>query len=256
MKLLRTLAVPVLVLGLAVAGCGKKTPDGTTPPGETGAGGGDAAGGGGGESGGGEAGGGEAGGESGGGQAAGGEAGPDPSKVCEAEVGDTPRAVFADNVLLRLPKGMDLVEETPFFARIATKDTVSTCDAIISFGALGYFQADPNKPVKQARDETIQAARGVPPGEVTWTEETEKGRDYSGTYSIPEDSKGNPPIKGWFVIKEKGGYTFWYALETHPNAWNALAKTFKESGNRLRISATINAPPPPEPAPTGKKKGR
>ena len=162
--------------------------------------------------------------------------------------------MFADNVILRLPKGMDLVEENPFFARIMTKDTVSTCDGVISFGALGYFQADPNKPVKQTRDETIQAARGVPPNEVTWTDETEKGRDYSGSYSIPEDAKGNPPIQGWFVIKEKGGYTFWYALETHPNAWNALAASFKESGNRLRISAAINAPPPPEPAPTGKKK--
>jgi hypothetical protein len=253
--LLRTLAVPVLVLGLAVAGCGKKTPDGTTPPGETGAGGGSA---GSGESGGGEAGGGESGGEAGGGggEASGGEGGGDASqKVCDAEVGDTPKAIFADNVILRLPKGMDLVEENPFFARIATKDTVSTCDGVISFGALGYFQADPAKNPKQTRDETIQAARGVPPGDVTWSEESEKGRDYQGSYSIPEDAKGNPPIKGWFVLKEKGGYTFWYALETHPNAWNALYKSFQESGNRLRISANIAAPAP-EPAPAGKKKGK
>lgn len=250
MMLLRTLAVPVLVLGLAVAGCGKKTPDGTTPPGETGAGGASA--------GSGDSGGGEAGGESAG--EAGGDTGaaadePDASKVCDAEVGDTPKAVFADNVILRLPKGMDLVEENPFFARIGTKDTVSTCGGVISFGALGYFQADAAKPVKQVRDETIQAARGVPPSEVTWADETEKGRDYSGSYSIPEDSKGNPPIKGWFVIKEKAGFTFWYALETHPNAWNALAKTFQESGNRLRIGPNIAPPPAPTP-PAGKKKGK
>ncbi|WP_143140154.1 hypothetical protein [Nannocystis exedens] len=251
--LLRTLAVPVLVLGLAVAGCGKKTPDGTTPPGETGAGGASA---GGGESGGGEAGG-ESGGEAGGGDAGAAAGEPDPSqKVCDAEVGDTPKAVFADNVILRLPKGMDLVEENPFFARIATKETVSTCDGVISFGALGYFQTDASKNVKQIRDETIQAARGVPPSEVTWSDETEKGRDYSGSYSIPEDSKGNPPIKGWFVLKEKAGYTFWYALETHPNAWNALAKTFQESGNRLRIGPNIAPAPAPTPAPTGKKKGK
>ncbi|MDC0719819.1 hypothetical protein [Nannocystis bainbridge] len=249
--LLRTLAVPVLVLGLAVAGCGKKTPDGTTPPGETGAGGASA---GGGDSGGGDAGGGESAGEAGG-DAGGGDS--DVSqKVCDAEVGDTPKAVFADNVILRLPKGMELVEENPFFARISTKDTVSTCDGVISFGALGYFQADATKTVKQVRDETIQAARGVPPNEVTWTEETEKGRDYSGSYSIPEDAKGNPPIKGWFVLKEKAGFTFWYALETHPNAWNALAKTFQESGNRLRIGPNIAPAPAPTPAPSGKKKGK
>jgi len=144
-------------------------------------------------------------------------------------------AIFANNVVLRLPKGMELVEENPFFARIATKETVSTCDAIISFGAIGYFQADPKKDPKQTRDETIKAARGVDPSEVTWADETAKGRDYSASYSIPADDKGNPPIKGWFVIKEKGGNTFWYALETHPNAWNALAKTFQESGKRLLI---------------------
>lgn len=252
MMLLRTLAVPVLVLGLASAGCGKKTPDGTTPPGETGAGGGSA---GSGDSGGGEAGGGESGGEAGGDTGAAGE--PDASqKVCDAEVGDTPKAVFADNVILRLPKGMDLVEETPFFARIGTKDTVSTCDAVISFAGLGYFQADTAKNIKQVRDETIQAARAVPPSEVTWADETEKGRDYSGSYSIPEDAKGNPPIKGWFVLKEKAGYTFWYALETHPNAWNALAKTFQESGNRLRIGPNIAPAPAPTPPASGKKKGK
>jgi len=252
--LLRTLAVPVLVLGLAVAGCGKKTPDGTTPPGETGAGGASA---GDGESGGGEAGGGDSGGEAAGGDTGGGGEGEASQKVCDAEVSDTPKAVFADNVILRLPKGMDLVEETPFFARIATKETVSTCDGVISFGGLGYFQADPAKNPKQTRDETIQAARGIPPNEVTWSDEAEKGRDYAGSYSVQEDAKGNPPIKGWFVIKEKAGYVFWYALETHPNAWNALAKTFQESGNRLRIGPNIAAPPPaPTPAPSGKKKGK
>ena len=244
MKLLRILALPVLALTLSVsASCGKKTPDGTTPPGDTG-GGGDKAGGGdagGGDGGGGDAGGGgdKAGGGDGGGDKAGGGdeggGGPDPNKVCDAEVSDTPAAIFANNVVLRLPKGMELVEENPFFARIATKETVSTCDAIISFGAIGYFQADPKKDPKVTRDETIKAARGVEASEVTWADETLKGRDYSASYSIPADAKGNPPIKGWFVIKEKGGNTFWYALETHPNAWNALAKTFQESGKRLLI---------------------
>lgn len=240
MMLLRILAVPVLVLGLAGAGCGKKTPEGTTPPGETGsgktAGGGDGGGGGGEDSGGDEAGG-----EDSGGGEAGGE---DPTqKVCDAEVGDTPVAMFADNVILRLPKSMELVEENPFYARLVTKDTVSTCDGVISNAALGYFQADPARPPKKTRDETIETARGVPPGEVKWSDETEKGRDYSGHYSIEADDKGNPPIAGWFVLKEKAGFTFWYLLETHPNAWNALAATFKESGNRLRISAAITAPP-------------
>jgi hypothetical protein len=264
-KLLRTLAVPFLALGLTAAGCGKKTPDGTNPPGETG-GGGDTAGGGGGDAGGGGdtagGGGGDAGGggdTAAGGGDTGGEPAQDPNKVCDAEVGGTPTALFANNVVVRLPKGMELIEENPFFARISTKDTVSTCDAIINFSAVGYFQADPARDPKKTRDETL-AARGLPAGDATWSEETVKGRDYTGAYELPADDKGNPPIKGWMVLKEKNGFTFWYLLETHPNAWNALKKTFQESGKKLLIvpQAGLTAPAlgggGGEPAPTGKKK--
>ena len=239
MKLLRTLAVPFLVLGLAVS-CGKKTPEGTTPPGETGsggdAGGGDAGGGdaGGGDAGGGDAGGGDATAGGAGGDAPAGDAPADSSKVCDAEVSDTPRALFADNVLIRLPKGVELVEENPFFARITSKNTQSTCDAIVSFAAVGYFQTDVTKTVTQVRDETIKQ-RGMDPSSITWGEETTKNRDYSGSYEAGEGPKGEPPLKGWLSLKDKGGSTFWVAFETHPNAWNAVKKSFQESAKRLLI---------------------
>ena len=236
MKLLRTLAVPFLVLGLAVS-CGKKTPEGTTPPGETGNGGDASAGGGdagGGDAGGGDAGGGDATAGGAGGDAPAGDAPADSSKVCDAEVSDTPRALFADNVLIRLPKGVDVVEQTPFFARITSSNTQSTCDAIVSFAAIGYFQTDATKTVTQVRDETIKA-RGIDPSGITWGDETTKNRDYSGSYEVGEGPKGEPPIKGWISLKDKGGSTFWVAFETHPNAWNAVKKSFQESAKRLII---------------------
>lgn len=239
MMLLRTLAVPflavpLLVLGLS-AGCGKKTPDGTTPPGETG--GSDAAASGGdGGSGGDASGGGDAGGDGGDG---GGEKppadGPDASKVCEAEVSDTPKALFGDNVLIRLPKGVEVVERNEFFAQITSSTTQSTCDAIVSFAALGYFATDASKPVTQIRDETIKA-RGLDPSDIKWTEETTKNRDYSAAYELGEGPKGEPPIKGWIAFKEKVGTTFWVGFETHPNAWNAVGKSFQESAKRMLIT--------------------
>lgn len=236
MMLLRTLAVPFLVLGLAVS-CGKKAPEGTTPPGESS---GDAtAGAGDGGSGDAAAGGGDAGADAGGGDAPAGESGEpavDASKVCDAEVAQTPKALFADNVLIRTPKGVELVEQTPFFARITSNNTESTCGAIVSFAAVGYFQTDPAKSVTTIRDETLQAARGAKPGEATWADETTKNRDYSASYELPEGPKGEPPVKGWFVLKEKAGNTFWVAYETHPNAWNAVKKSFEESGKRLLIT--------------------
>ena len=228
MMLLRTLAVPFLVLGLVVS-CGKKTPDGTTPPGETG--GSDTAAGSGGS--GGDAGGGDA----GGGDTGGGEKpaeGPDASKVCDAEVSETPKALFGDNVLIRLPKGVEVVERNEFFAQITSSTTQSTCDAIVSFAAIGYFATDASKSVTQIRDETLKA-RGLD-GDIKWADETTKNRDYSASYELPEGPKGEPPLKGWIAFKEKAGTTFWVAYETHPNAWNAVGKSFQESARRMLIT--------------------
>ena len=235
MKLLRTLAVPFLVLGLA-AGCGKKTPEGTTPPGETGAtdagGSGGSGAGGSGDGGAGEAGDGGTTKPDGGGEPP--AEGPDPKKVCDAEVSDTPKALFGDNALIRLPKGVELVEQTPFYARIVSSNTMSTCDAIVSYAAIGYFQADPSKTPTMLREETLRT-RGIQPSEVTWSEETTKNRDYSAAYNILEGKKGEPAIAGWISFKEKAGFTWWVAYETHPNAWNALKKSFQESTKRLLI---------------------
>lgn len=234
MMLLRTLAVPFLVLGLAVS-CGKKTPDGTTPPGETGSSDASASGG---DGGGGDGGGGgDAGNAEGGGE--GGEKppadGPDPNKVCDAEVAETPKSLFGDNVLIRPPKGVELIEQNEFFARITSSTTQSTCDAIVSFAAVGYFATDPSKSVTQIRDETLKA-RGLDPSEAKWADETTKNRDYSASYELPEGPKGEPPIKGWIAFKEKAGNTFYVAYETHPNAWNAVGKSFQESAKRLLIT--------------------
>ncbi len=156
-------------------------------------------------------------------------------KVCDAEVSD-PKSFFADNVLIRLPKGVELVEDSPIFARITSKNTVSVCDAIVSYAALGYFQSDPKKTMQVIRDETIAAARGFQASEVTWADEAAKNRDLAVSYEVPEGPKGEPPIKGWLVLKERQGVMFWAAFETHPNAWNAMKKSFEESGKRLLIT--------------------
>jgi len=165
----------------------------------------------------------------------GGEPPAEAGKVCEAEVSD-PKSFFADNVLIRLPKGVELVEDSPIFARITSKNTVSVCDAIVSYAALGYFQSDPKKTMQVIRDETIAAARGFQASEVTWADEAAKNRDLAVSYEVPEGPKGEPPIKGWLVLKERQGVMFWAAFETHPNAWNAMKKSFEESGKRLLVT--------------------
>lgn len=164
--------------------------------------------------------------------------------VCDAEVSDEPTAIFANNVRLRLPKNMKLDERTTLgdqgagsykIAVIATRNIVSTCEAIIRFGAVKYFETDPKLDSMQIRDNLIREIRGVDAAVVTWTEEARMGRDYTGAYELPAEGEVIPPAKGWFTLKEKGGRTTCYILETDPHTWNALAKTFKESGKHLML---------------------
>ena len=84
--------------------------------------------------------------------------------------------------------------------------------------------------------ELLADADEVDASEITWSDEVTKGRDYSAAYSIPEGKKGEPAIKGWISFKEKFGNTFWVAYETHPNAWNAVGKSFQESARRMLIT--------------------
>lgn len=232
MKLLRSLAIPFFVMALSM-GCGKKPVDGTTPPGETGGGSGGSEAGGGSDGGGGEEGGGS---DGGGGSEAGGDGGDGggdvSQKVCDSEVSGTPTALFADKLILRLPKGVELVEKTPFL--MYANKAISTCDAEVTM-FIGYFQHDPSRKMKQVRDETI-GQFGFPANEITgWSEETENGYNYIGTFEIGEGPKGEPPTKGLVVFKEAEGIQYYALYTAHPNAWNAIKKTFTESANRIKI---------------------
>ncbi|HGG56667.1 MAG TPA: hypothetical protein ENK31_02595, partial [Nannocystis exedens] len=207
-------------------GCGKKTPEGTTPPGEVGAedGGSDGSG----DDGSGDVEGSDDEGDDGG---AGGDGG-DPNAVpeCPSEVSDTPTALFADKLVMRLPKGVELVERTPFLMTANNVD--STCDAIITRMAVGYFEYDASKPIKEVRDGII-GQLGYAEGDVQgWSDETEKGSSYTGVYEVAEGSNGEPPVQGLMTMKEAEGIHYWAIYETHPNAWPAIKATFKESAKR------------------------
>jgi len=228
-KLLQTLAIPCLVLAMSM-GCGKKTPEGTTPPGETGS---EADGGSDGSDGEGSGDGGDVSDGSDGGD--GGDGGGDPNAVaeCPAEVSDTPTALFADKLVMRLPKGVELVERTPFLMTANNVD--STCDAIISRMAVGYFEYDPNKAIKDVRD-GIVGQLGYAEGDVQgWADESEKGSSYTGTFDVGEGPQGEPPVKGLMTMKEAEGIHYWAVYETHPNAWPAIKATFTESAKRILI---------------------
>jgi len=211
-------------------GCGKKNVEGTTPPGESGA---ESEGSDGGSDGGSE--GSEGGSESSGDEGDGGDGGGDPNAVaeCPSEVSGTPAALFADKLVMRLPKGVELVERSPFLMTANNVD--STCDAIITRMAVGYFEYDPNKAIKDVRDGII-GQLGYAEGDVLgWEEEVEKGSSYTGSFDVGEGPNGEPPVKGLLTMKEAEGVQYWAIYETHPNAWPAIKATFAESAKRILI---------------------
>lgn len=225
-----TVALSCLSILLAT-GCGPKNQDTTTPPddsagAEAGDGDGD------GENGD------EAGGDGDGDAEAGGDGDSDAPaggvKECDAEVSDTPAAFFADRLLVRLPKGVEIVERNEIFAQVPNRNQQSACEVIVTNGALGYFQADAAKEPTATRDEIVTQI-GYQVSDVTWSDETPQGRNYFGHYEVPGDDKGNPPVAGYMTLKEVDGTLFWYILETHPNAYPAIKKTFMESGKRLFV---------------------
>ncbi|MCB9705602.1 MAG: hypothetical protein H6711_27300 [Myxococcales bacterium] len=210
-------------------GCGDKKPEGTTPPGESGGSEAGGSGGGGGGGGGGDESGG--GGDEGGGDAGGG--GGEVAQECPAEVSETPTALFADKLVMRLPKHVELVERNPFL--FTANNVESTCEAIVTRMAVGYFEYDPNKPVKEVRD-GVMGQLGYQAGDVLgWSEESEKGPNYTGIFEVGEGPKGEPPVKGLVALKEAEGIHYWAIYEAHPNAWPAIKATYAESAKRMLI---------------------
>jgi hypothetical protein len=172
----------------------------------------------------------------------------DPTKkVCPAEVGDYPAPYFMDTVLIRLPKGVtedNFIEFTPgVFARLSSVvDSVSCVKdvpgATISFMAMTVFQDDPKKALTAFRDETL-AAFGYANAKFSEEKIDDAKRTYEVVIDVDADPAGGKPepAKALFVMKAGHGNMYAVVYETHPNAWNALQMTFRESAKKMSLIA-------------------
>ncbi|MFV8754547.1 hypothetical protein ACNOYE_28695 [Nannocystaceae bacterium ST9] len=170
----------------------------------------------------------------------------DPTKkVCPAEVGDYPAPYFMDTVLIRLPKGVtedNFIEYTPgVFARLsAVVDSVSCVKdvpgATISFMAMTVFEDDAAKSLTAFRDETLTAF-GYNSPKFSEEKADDAKRYYEAVIDVDADeASGKPePAKAFFVLKAGHGRMYAIVYETHPNAWNALQMTFRESAKKMSL---------------------
>ena len=187
---------------------------------------------------------------------AGGGAPATPAGLCVAAVNDRATSLFTGRVLIRLPKGLELVEQNPFFANLGGSPQSTSCGNAVRYGAVGFFQQPANATVNQVRD-TLLELRGIPVDTVTWSEEGTRGRNYTGAYAATADAKtGAPPVRGWMVLREAPGdkHAYFALFETDEASWAPLRAVFQEAGKTLLVKPRALQgpesiqPPKPEPA--------
>jgi len=198
-----------------------------------------------------------------GGVAAGGaglSAGP---QACAPSLADTSTSLFGGRVLIRLPKGVELVQQNPFFAQASASQQATSCGAPVRFTGVGYFEWPANASLTQVRDQLLEL-RGLALETVTWSEEGSRGRHFTGSYTVSQD----PKTRGWLVLRDAPNDKFAYfaMFETDEPSWDGLRAVFQESGRNLLVKPrALQGPeqvapppkteePPPEPAKKKKKK--
>jgi hypothetical protein len=172
-----------------------------------------------------------------GGEAAGEDGGSEAPKSCDPKVADTPTALFGDQVLIRPPVNVELVEDNPQFATTFTSGGfVSACEATVDRMSLFVFENDKKKNVKAYMDEvigTMLANSGYKGGS--------RGKDFVET-DVQLDteveypaSDGQPPAKLYISVKKLYQYTLVVVFQTRPEEFGALQPSFKASAESLIV---------------------
>jgi len=204
-------------------------------------------------------------GPSGPGNAPGAPAGP---AACVAELASTSTSLFGGRVLIRLPKGVELIQQNPFFAQASAPQQATSCGAPVRFSSVGYFEWPAGANLMQVRDQLLEL-RGIALETVTWAEEGSRGRHYTGAYTVAAGANPatpTPPTRGWLVLRDAPNDKFAYfaMFETDEASWDGLRAVFQDAGRNLlvkprAIQGPENVAPPtkteePPPDPPKKKK--
>lgn len=188
---------------------------------------------------------------------AGSGAGPAAPAPCVPALADQSTSLFTGRMVIRLPKGIELIEQNPFIAVAAAPQSTTSCGGVVKYAAAGFFEYPGSANVTAIRDHLLEL-RGIPPDTVTWSEEGTRGRSYTGAYSASVDPKTNAPAtKGWLVLRDAPGdkYAYFAMFEADPAAFDGLRQVFQESGKRLLVKPrALQGLDSVEAAPNGKPK--
>lgn len=150
---------------------------------------------------------------------------------CQPALDDEPTGLFGFRMLLRLPVGVELMEQNPFYARSVAANQASSCGTPVYFTAIGYLRS--TAPLTDVRKYVLQL-RGLAQAP-TFAGESNLGSQLQAIYEVPQSQSGAPPLRGWLVLKRDGGWVYWVLLEAHPSNFAALEGTFKAVTSSLMI---------------------
>ena len=187
-------------------------------------------------------------------------------QACVPALAEASTSLFGGRVLIRLPKGVELVQQNPFYAQASAEQQATSCGAPVRFTSVGYFEWPAGASLTQVRDQLLEL-RGIALETVTWSEEGSRGRHFTGAYAVPADATTQAPaMRGWLVLRDAPNDKFAYyaMLETDEASWDGLRAVFQDAGRHLLVkpraiqSSEQIAPPPtkeePPPEPAKKKK--
>jgi hypothetical protein len=177
--------------------------------------------------------------------------------ACVPALADLSTSLFAGRMLVRLPKGVELVEQNSFLAVSASPQSTTSCGGVVRYAAAGFFEAPANIEAAAIRDHLLEL-RGIPAELLTWSEEGTRGRSYTAAYTAAVDPKTSAPeTRGWLVLRDAPNdkYVYFVMYEAEPATFDGLKAMFQESGKRLLIKPrALQGPDVVEAAPNGKPK--
>jgi hypothetical protein len=167
------------------------------------------------------------------GETTGGDAPVAAAPDCPAEVADKPTVLFNNAMFIRPPKGVEIIEQSPFFA-ITGADAVSACEAVVDRVAVAVLEDD-GKPLAEKVGAFFEG-NGYTGGTELEKDKDDKN-DLRVTYDFPAGN-GAKAARVYLMLQRKYGKVFVVLYQAEPDQYPGVVKSFKESANRVII------PPP------------
>jgi hypothetical protein len=168
----------------------------------------------------------------GGGENGGGAAAP---TTCDAKVADTPSLIFADQVMLRPPIGVEFAPDDNPMTQTAQMSGgfISACDASVKRVVVSVYQVDKKKkPAKLLEEYLAVLEKQGFTGGTKSSAYVDTATDYHLSVEYPGGG-GAPPTTIYYAVARRADKDFVLAYESSPDEFKLLKPTFEESAKSI-----------------------